>query len=101
MTSRRHFVWDSLKEKTNLQKHGIAFKLAPLAFADPCVHDELEGNDHGEVRWRATGRIGEQYIFVSYTWAEKGEDEVFRIISARKATPRERRAYERHAQTYR
>lgn len=48
-----------------------------------------------EERWQTVGRIGQVVVFVVHTWPEaiKGE-ETGRIISARKATAHERRAYE-------
>ncbi len=50
-----------------------------------------------EERWRTIGMVGTQVVMVVHTWpdlyAETGE-EIGRIISARKATRREREAYE-------
>ncbi|MCY4110387.1 MAG: BrnT family toxin, partial [Chloroflexi bacterium] len=51
----------------------------------------------GEQRWRTIGMVGTQVVMVVHTWpgvdAETGEL-IGRIISARKATRREREAYE-------
>ena len=55
----------------------------------------IEGHEHGEVRWKTTGQIDGKIIVVSHTLTEDSGVESIRIISARKATPRERRAYER------
>jgi uncharacterized protein len=48
-------------------------------------------------RLRTVGRLGFVTVFVVYTlpeWDERSGEEIGRIISARKATARERRAYE-------
>lgn len=48
----------------------------------------------GEVRWRTIGlAIAGTVLFVAHTIDEKGEYELVRIISARRATPRERELY--------
>jgi uncharacterized DUF497 family protein len=46
-----------------------------------------------EERWQTVGVVGRTTIFVVHTWPE-GRDEAGRIISARKATSHERKAYE-------
>jgi len=91
------FEWDSRKSKTNLREHGVDFERAREAFFDPLRKIELEGTEHGEIRWRTIGESNGRLLFVSYTLEEEGDLEIVRIISARKATPRERRAYEREA----
>ena len=55
---------------------------------------DIEGDEHGEIRWRTTGTIDGVTYIVTYTLPQKGEEEVHRIITARKATPRERDAFE-------
>ena len=50
----------------------------------------------GEQRWRTLGMVGTTIVLVVHTWPEDDwptDDEVGRIISARKATARERTAY--------
>lgn len=44
-------------------------------------------------RWNTIGKVGPVLLLVVHTWPE-GDDEVGRIISARKATAHERKAYE-------
>jgi uncharacterized DUF497 family protein len=51
---------------------------------------------NGEIRWQAIGEVGQTIVDVIYTIREEKDFEVIRIISARKATRRERRAYEGH-----
>ena len=83
--------WDPRKATINLRKHGVDF-----ADAATVLHDEQaitipdEGSDEEErfvtLGMDALGRI----LVVVYTWPE----DCPRLISARRATPRERRQYE-------
>jgi uncharacterized DUF497 family protein len=84
------FEWDSDKAKTNLEKHGIAFADAVIALEDDAALT-LEGEDPTEDRFitigmDALGRI----LVVVYTF----RGDLIRVISARRATPRERKQYE-------
>ena len=50
-----------------------------------------------EQRWRTIGMVGTQVVMIAHTWPElhtETGEEAGRIISARKATSREREAYE-------
>jgi len=50
----------------------------------------------GEQRWKTMGRIGALVIIVVvHTYTEKNDKEIIRIISARKASKRERKYYEK------
>ena len=74
----------------------IGFDTALGVFADPnsIMRPDLEID--GEQPWQTVGRVGEGVLvaLVAHTWAGDGEDVVIRVISARKATPQERRSYE-------
>ena len=95
MAKGMRFEWDQKKSESNLKKHGIDFETAKLVFDDPLCVQEFEGDEHGETRWRTTGQIGGiAVVLVSHTLREEGDDEVVRIISARKASPGERKRYE-------
>ena len=90
------FEWDDAKNLSNKRKHGIRFELAVLAFLDPLVislKDRVEGN---EERWQTLGRVeGLLLLLVAHTVHNSSPTkEVIRIISARRATPKERRRYE-------
>ena len=89
-----HFEWDARKAAANKRKHGISFELAVQVFDDVFVEREVEGDEHGEVRWQAIGQIGRALVHVTYTTRDEEGIEVIRIISARRATKRERRAFE-------
>jgi uncharacterized DUF497 family protein len=101
MASEIRFEWDSRKAASNKRKHGVSFESAALVFGDPHVYEFEEGSDHGEVRYRAIGQALGQLLFVAYASFEDREEEVVRIVSARKAEPKERRAYQRHSESHR
>ena len=91
------FEWDPAKAASNLRKHKIGFELAATVFQDPMSLSTID-QDHGasEERWITMGIDHDgRLLFVCHTYAElAGGGELVRIISARKATPRERRQYE-------
>ena len=92
---RIHFEWDAAKAVANLRKHGVSFDLASLAFADPfalIAQDRFEG---GEYRWQTLGLVeGCLLLLVAHTVTDADGTEVVRIISARKATRKERQRYD-------
>jgi uncharacterized protein len=83
-----NFGWDEDKRVANRRKHGVDFVAAALAFDDPHGVESVEVVG-GEERWRLIARAPAGLLLVIY--AERGE--TIRIISARKATPREARTY--------
>jgi len=91
----RRFEWDPVKARTNRRKHGIDFEDATLVFDDPYLLTERDRREHGEQRWRSYGLVGPTIVVVTvaHTWEHENEDEIIRIISARKATPWERKKY--------
>jgi len=89
------FRWDARKAEINLKKHETTFDEAASVFYDPGVVSWQDDLIDGELRWRTIG-VSEQnrLLFVAHTTTiEEDEDEIVRIISARDATPRERRLY--------
>jgi uncharacterized protein len=75
-------------------KHHLSFDTAQFVFEDPMSLSRPDSFE-GEERWQTIGRIGSVIIFVIHTLVElRDESESGRIISARKATPFERRSYE-------
>ena len=89
------FEWDEAKNKRNQEKHGVSFELASLVFEDPhnlSIRDEA---CETEERWLTTGSVnGVLILLVVHTWEEENHEEIFRIISARKAPQVDREAYE-------
>lgn len=87
--------WDERKSRQNRAKHGISFETARLVFEDPQAISIQDRYENGEERWQTIGRVGHEVILlVAHTCDDEECEEVIRIISARKATPRERKAYE-------
>ena len=88
------FEWDPKKTEENLKSHGVAFDEALTVFADPLAR--IFGDpDHStdETREIIVGHSEKQrLLLVSFT--ERAPK--VRIISARKATRRERQDYEQH-----
>ncbi len=84
------FSWDPLKRRENLRRHGIDFADTPLVF-DGFLLERLDTREaYGEERWQAIGLLNGLEVLVVYT-AE--DDETRHLISARRATPLERRLY--------
>ncbi|NEP57374.1 MAG: hypothetical protein F6K31_10160 [Symploca sp. SIO2G7] len=85
------FEYDSHKAQTNWQKHGISFAEAELVFFDPLAIHDIDPDSIGEERFIAVG-IGNSgfLLVVVYTM----RDDVVRLISARRATRQEIKAYE-------
>ena len=90
------FEWDPAKARTNERKHGVSFEDAIHVFDDHHALFELDRADEfGELRWHAIGLIAEvMVVLVAHTVREDAEDEIVRLISARRATPQERKRYE-------
>jgi hypothetical protein len=84
------FEWDAGKEATNLQKHGVSFAQAAVAFSDPFAVEWIDDRrDYGEERVILLGMTGGQVLTVVYTERETR----IRIISARRATRYEQEIY--------
>ena len=83
------YEWDPRKAARNLRKHGVAFADAVIALEDELALT-LDDDYPDEQRFITLGSDGlGQVLLVVYTF--RGEN--IRIISAREATPRERRQY--------
>jgi uncharacterized DUF497 family protein len=87
--------WDKAKNETNKTKHGIDFETAQLIFDDPFCITFVERVSDGEERWHAIGSIEKIVVLVVvHTYREENSEEVICIISARRATPKERKLYD-------
>jgi uncharacterized DUF497 family protein len=88
------FEWDEAKARSNARKHGVRFEDAILVFADPYALAEQDRLEGGELRWRTLGLAGGVVLLlVAHTVRNEQEDEIIRMISARRATRRERNRY--------
>lgn len=86
--------WDETKNETNREKHGIDFEIAQYVFEDPCIVLFVDGVVDGEERWHGIGLIAEIQGTLLVVHTHRDEPEVVRIISARRATRKERKLYE-------
>ena len=87
------FEWDPTKAKINAVRHGVQFETAQTAFDDPNALVDLDDHTEEERR-RLIGTIQDgSVLLVVYTERERDGEIVHRIISARKATQRERERY--------
>jgi len=83
------FEWDDEKSRRNLEERGFDFGFATRVFEGDRLEYEDRRRDYGEHRYVAVGEVDGEVLFVVYAW--RGADR--RIISARRASRRERDAY--------
>lgn len=89
------FEWDEQKNRENRRKHKISFELACDVFLDPFCFTIRDRVVEDEQRFWTVGSVsGVAVLVVVHTVSEEDAEEVIRIISARKATPREKHFYE-------
>ncbi len=89
------FEWDTNKARRNLQIHGVSFDEASTAFGDTLsltIHDPLHSNE--EERFILIGNSAKNRLLVVVHTERRS---TIRIISARKATKKERNQYEKNA----
>ena len=90
-----NWTWDRYKAERNLARHKVSFDLAARVFGDP-YHQSRPDPHLGEARWQTIGlpyALSSVLVLVVHT--EIDENGNGRIISARKATAHERKAYEK------
>ncbi len=90
------WVWNDEKNELNKKNHGLSFETARLIFDDPLALSRVDPHPDGD-RWQTIGLVGTVHLFVVHTWPDpdpETDDTTGRIISARRATAHERKAYE-------
>lgn len=91
---RLSFEWDPRKATANLRKHGVSFEEARTVFLDEeALLRPDEDHSDDEDRFLLLGFSGRVRILV-VCHCYRQDDEVIRVISARKANPLERQQYE-------
>jgi hypothetical protein len=90
------FEWDPRKARANEEKHGVSFDDAVTVFLDK---NELDGPDlehsGSEIRFLRLGKAADgRVLMVAYTLRRSGDAEAIRLISAPRASRRERAAYQ-------
>lgn len=77
--AKARFEWDSAKDQENQEKHGVAFVVAQIAFADP---RRVIAADHShsstEQRYYCFGEVGGGVLTVRFTF----RSDVIRIFGA-------------------
>lgn len=93
------FEWDDNKEQTNIKKHKLDFTTASYVFGDE-NRLEIFDENHSEYedRYITIGIINQIPVVVMVVYTER--DKRIRLISARKATPKERKLYYESLQEY-
>lgn len=86
------FEWDAEKARTNLKKHGVRFEIAEAVFIDPNRITVIDDRfDYGEERLVTLGQTHDGLLVVITT--QSVDEQIIRIISARKANKQERKTY--------
>ena len=90
---RLNFEWDRRKNASNLKKHGVTFEEAQSVFCDELAVEFYDvTHSEWEDRFLLLGMsVRLRILLVCY--CQRGEGSVIRIISARKATTKERGFY--------
>ncbi|MCG8380603.1 MAG: BrnT family toxin [Gammaproteobacteria bacterium] len=87
------FEWDPTKSQSNLRKHGVSFEEAKSVFYDEyAIQFDDEDNSEEEERFLMLGLSNELRVLI-VAHCDRQSGEVIRIISARKATKKERKFY--------
>jgi len=90
------FEWDLKKAETNLKNHGVSFEEASTVFKDPLsltIDDPLHSADEERLILIGMSYNNRMLVIVHTEIRDK-----IRIISARKATKKERNYYETNVQ---
>lgn len=88
-------TWDPAKAQSNIKKHGISFEVAATVFNDARQLSFLDSKSQGEERWITLGLAADKKtLVVVHTYIDHESGEFIRIISARKATKKEKYSYE-------
>jgi uncharacterized protein len=87
------FVWDTSKNESNIQKHGIDFTDAPRVFDGPMLVARDDREEYGEDRWIGIGFLDARVVVLVFV---ESEENTIRIISIRKALRHERDRFAQH-----
>jgi uncharacterized protein len=85
------FEWDSAKDRTNYEKHGVDFEYASRIFSGPMISWPDVRRDYGETRTHSVGSVDNVVVLAVIHTDREGK---IRIISARLTDRIERKIYE-------
>ncbi len=88
-------VWDTAKNKLNMEKHSLNFEDALFVFDSPTVAFEDDRYSYGEKRYITIGLLAQREVVIIHT----PRADQTRIISMRKANARERKIYKKRLET--
>ena len=90
------YEWDAAKAKANFAKHGVHFADAAVVLEDDFALTMRDPYSEEEERWVTMGKdaLG-RILVVVYAW--RGDS--VRLISARRASAREKKNYEERDET--
>jgi uncharacterized protein len=86
------FAWEERKNRANRKKYRISFETATLVFDDPFHISVQDREVDGEARWQTIGMVSGAHVLLVAPTADEEANRI-RILSARKATRRERSIY--------
>lgn len=84
--------YDSVKDTSNIAKHNVSLALAESLEWELMICREDDREAYGELRLTCLAPIGPTIYTVTFT----EDEDTYRIISLRTATPREARYYVHH-----
>ncbi|MCB0341262.1 MAG: BrnT family toxin [Pseudobdellovibrionaceae bacterium] len=87
------FEWDEAKNRSNYQKHGLWFEEAQTLWADAHSVEFFDPSSESEDRFIRVGHSSAARVLL-VVFCERQDGGIIRIISARKATKKERQQYE-------
>ena len=90
--------WDELKALINFQKHGVSFTEAATCFEDDKIflyHDVSHSKNEDRYISIAKSFKGKLLMMVFTVRREPNGEKIYRIISARQASKKERKVYPR------
>jgi hypothetical protein len=92
------FEWVARKAAANAAKHGVTFDDALTVFVDANALDGLDlAHSEAEPRYLRSGTAADgRVLMVACTNRRRADVERIRLISARRASRRERAAYRAH-----
>lgn len=92
------FEWDDQKNLSNQKKHGVSFEIAELVYSDPYRREVEVQYVDDEERLVSIGRLPTgQLLYVVATERVHADEDIIRIISARRTTRHEQRGHEGHS----
>ena len=88
------YEWDASKDRANIRKHGVGFETARCIFDRPVLTRRDHRKDYGETRYVSIGELENGALVVVAHTKRAGRT---RLISARPASRKERKAYHEKA----